>query len=245
MARTVFMGGRVFDGGSTPGQPTYCSRRRPCRGGSARSSARPGRGPRWSTSRAGWSPRASPTPTSTPSRVVSSAPGATSRNCRPGPTTSPASGSTPPPTLGRAWLLGGGWAMRSSPAARPPPTTSRRWPPSAGLPAQPRPPRRLGQSRRSWRWPASTVTRPTPPTAGSSATPTATRPAPSTRARWHWSRGWCRPPPRQEYDAGLLAGQAHLHSLGVTGWQDAIVGAYAGMDDPWARPIAARPCGAR
>jgi predicted amidohydrolase YtcJ len=35
-----------------------------------------------------------------------------------------------------------------------------------------------------------------------------------------------------EYDAGLLAGQAHLHSLGVTGWQDAIVGAYAGMDDP-------------
>ncbi|MCW2760190.1 MAG: nfdA 4 [Marmoricola sp.] len=37
--------------------------------------------------------------------------------------------------------------------------------------------------------------------------------------------------PEQYYD-GLLAGQAHLHSLGVTGWQDAIVGAYAGMDDP-------------
>jgi len=35
----------------------------------------------------------------------------------------------------------------------------------------------------------------------------------------------------QEYDAALLAGQAHLHSLGVTGWQDAIIGAYAGMDD--------------
>jgi predicted amidohydrolase YtcJ len=34
-----------------------------------------------------------------------------------------------------------------------------------------------------------------------------------------------------EYDAALLAGQAYLHSLGVTGWQDAIVGAYAGMDD--------------
>jgi predicted amidohydrolase YtcJ len=27
---------------------------------------------------------------------------------------------------------------------------------------------------------------------------------------------------------GLLAGQAHLHDLGVTGWQDAILGAYAG-----------------
>ena len=34
-----------------------------------------------------------------------------------------------------------------------------------------------------------------------------------------------------EARAALLAGQAHLHSLGVTGWQDAIVGAYAGMDD--------------
>lgn len=35
-----------------------------------------------------------------------------------------------------------------------------------------------------------------------------------------------------EYDAALLAGQSYLHSVGVTGWQDAIVGAYAGMDDP-------------
>ncbi len=29
-----------------------------------------------------------------------------------------------------------------------------------------------------------------------------------------------------------MAGQAYLHSVGVTGWQDAIVGAYSGMDDP-------------
>jgi predicted amidohydrolase YtcJ len=36
----------------------------------------------------------------------------------------------------------------------------------------------------------------------------------------------------EDYYRGLLAGQAYLHSLGVTGWQDAIVGAYAGMDDP-------------
>jgi predicted amidohydrolase YtcJ len=35
-----------------------------------------------------------------------------------------------------------------------------------------------------------------------------------------------------EYYAALLAGQAYLHSLGVTGWQDAIVGDHAGMDDP-------------
>ena len=36
----------------------------------------------------------------------------------------------------------------------------------------------------------------------------------------------------EEYYQALLAGQAYLHSLGVTGWQDAIVGTYAGMDDP-------------
>ncbi|GAB3994550.1 amidohydrolase [Nocardioides marmoraquaticus] len=35
----------------------------------------------------------------------------------------------------------------------------------------------------------------------------------------------------QEHDAALLAGQSYLHSLGVVGWQDAIVGAYSGMDD--------------
>ncbi|WP_248582311.1 amidohydrolase [Nocardioides sp. InS609-2] len=36
----------------------------------------------------------------------------------------------------------------------------------------------------------------------------------------------------EEYDGALLEGQRFLHSLGVTGWQDAIVGSYAGMDDP-------------
>ncbi|WP_432479008.1 amidohydrolase [Nocardioides sp. GXQ0305] len=36
----------------------------------------------------------------------------------------------------------------------------------------------------------------------------------------------------EDYHAALMEGQAYLHSLGVTGWQDAIVGAYSGMDDP-------------
>jgi predicted amidohydrolase YtcJ len=31
--------------------------------------------------------------------------------------------------------------------------------------------------------------------------------------------------------AGLLEGQRYLHSLGITGWQDAIVGAYDAMPD--------------
>lgn len=36
----------------------------------------------------------------------------------------------------------------------------------------------------------------------------------------------------EDYDRALREGQRHLHSRGVTAWQDAIVGAYAGMDDP-------------
>lgn len=35
-----------------------------------------------------------------------------------------------------------------------------------------------------------------------------------------------------DYRLALLEGQRYLHSLGVTAWQDAIVGAYSGMDDP-------------
>ena len=54
----------------------------------------------------------------------------------------------------------------------------------------------------------------------------------------HVVTGCCRTPAEDYYD-GLLAGQAYLHSLGVTGWQDAIVGNYAGMDDPGPTYLAA------
>ena len=43
-----------------------------------------------------------------------------------------------------------------------------------------------------------------------------------------------------EQVAGLLEAQRYLHSLGVTGWQDAIVGAYAGHQDP-TRPTSRSP----
>jgi predicted amidohydrolase YtcJ len=46
-----------------------------------------------------------------------------------------------------------------------------------------------------------------------------------------------------DYRAALLAGQSYLHSLGVTSWQDAIVGAYAGMDDPASTYVAAAESG--
>jgi predicted amidohydrolase YtcJ len=35
-----------------------------------------------------------------------------------------------------------------------------------------------------------------------------------------------------EYEAALRLGQTHLHRLGITGWQDAILGAYSGYRDP-------------
>lgn len=51
------------------------------------------------------------------------------------------------------------------------------------------------------------------------------------------------PTTRDELRRGLLAGQAYLHGLGVTGWQDAILGEYAGMDDPAATYLAAARSG--
>jgi predicted amidohydrolase YtcJ len=38
-------------------------------------------------------------------------------------------------------------------------------------------------------------------------------------------------PSLEEVVAGLLAGQKYLHSLGITGWQDAIIGKYSGIPD--------------
>lgn len=46
-----------------------------------------------------------------------------------------------------------------------------------------------------------------------------------------------------DYRRALLEGQRYLHSLGVTSWQDAIVGAYSGMDDPGSTYVAAAASG--
>jgi predicted amidohydrolase YtcJ len=37
---------------------------------------------------------------------------------------------------------------------------------------------------------------------------------------------------RADYHQGLLEGQRFLHAAGITGWQDALLGGYAGIDDP-------------
>jgi predicted amidohydrolase YtcJ len=43
---------------------------------------------------------------------------------------------------------------------------------------------------------------------------------------------WVPSPAEADYDRALAEAQAFLHGVGVTAWQDAIWGAYAGIDDP-------------
>ncbi|MHA6759018.1 amidohydrolase [Streptacidiphilus sp. PAMC 29251] len=47
------------------------------------------------------------------------------------------------------------------------------------------------------------------------------------------------PPTEQEHYQGLLAGQAHLHGFGITGWQDAAVGTGFGPGDVYGAYLAA------
>jgi len=39
-------------------------------------------------------------------------------------------------------------------------------------------------------------------------------------------------PTREQWEQAILVAQRHLHSLGITGWQDAIVGSRPGLPDP-------------
>ena len=110
----------------------------------------------------------------------------------------------------------------------------------AGLPDQPGRPRRLGQlpaalDRAGPDRSSPRIRR----TAGSSGSPTARRRALCTRARRSWWDGSCPAPTPAEQLHGLLLAQRHLHALGVTAWQDAIVGEYLGFPDPLPAYLAA------
>ncbi|GII87624.1 amidohydrolase [Sphaerisporangium siamense] len=50
-------------------------------------------------------------------------------------------------------------------------------------------------------------------------------------------------PTGADIDAALMDAQSHLFSLGVTGWQDAIVGSYAGSDDQYPAYVSAAGAG--
>ena len=59
------------------------------------------------------------------------------------------------------------------------------------------------------------------------------------RAPRRWPAAWSPGPQRQEQLSGLLLAQQHLHALGITAWQDAIVGDYLGYPDPLPAYLAA------
>ncbi|RCG29616.1 amidohydrolase [Sphaerisporangium album] len=50
-------------------------------------------------------------------------------------------------------------------------------------------------------------------------------------------------PTESDIDAALMDAQSYLFSLGITGWQDAIVGSYAGSDDQYPAYISAAESG--
>ena len=147
------------------------------------------------------------------------------------------------------WILGGGWAMDAFPGrhahqgaagrdrARP-----------ARVPAQPRRSRRVGELRRARRWRASRGTRRIPTTVASSATPRGNRAgtlhegaADLVERLAPGGNG------RRSLHSALLKGQAYLHSLGITAWQDAIVGTTSWSRQPAdlpARPPSRRAHGA-
>ena len=235
----VFVNGSLFDGhryagpgaavvegdrltGGPPSAPTPA--RRPWTG--------PGRAPAWSTWRAACSSPASSTPTCTRSRAGSSGCAATCPRGRAATTTSPRFASTPrpTPTLPGSWAAAGRCPPSRAALPRPPTWTAssrtvRCSCPTATITAP-------GSTAVPWRSPGSTSTPPIRPTAGSSAT---TPGGPSGTLHEGATSLVSRHVPRttgEDYYAALLTGQAYLHSLGVTSWQDAIVGAYSGMDDP-------------
>ena len=101
----------------------------------------------------------------------------------------------------------------------------------AGVPAQPRPPRRLGEHRAL----GSPGSRATPPTRSTAGIERDAAGAPDRHpARGRDGAGAAAVPATTdgEHDVGLLVAQTYLHSLGVTAWQDAILGTYAGNGDP-------------
>ena len=138
------------------------------------------------------------------------------------------------------WILGGGWSMAAFPGNTADRSRSRR--PRArpaGLPGQPRPPRSLGEHSGSGA--GGIDARTDDPDDGhfdsdAEGNPTGTLHEGAMSA----VTPFMPVTDPDEFYAGLLEGQRYLHALGVTGWQDAILGDYAGINDP-ARPTSGPP----
>ena len=193
----------------TPPRPRRSSD--PARGSSTRRQARAARASRTRTSM-----RRSPAETGC---------SCSSTTCSGRTPTSPRSRRTPTRTLTEPWIIGGGWAMEYFPggtAAQGGPRRGRARPP--GVPLQPRRARRVGQQqgardRRHRRVDAGPGRRP-----HRARHRRRRRPACLHEGAAYSFNDRCVPvPDHAEWRAAILDAQAHLHSLGITGWQDAWV----------------------
>ena len=212
---------------------TWSSRRPDRRGrAEARALGRPGPDAASSTSPAAcWRP-ASPTRTCTRSRAGWSGSAATCPSTRPARSTSPRSARTPTATPTSSGSSAAAGRCRRSRAGRRWRPTSTPWCRTGRCSCPTATTTAPGSTRRALEIAGVTADTPDPPdgrierdadghpsgTLHEGATALVSRHLPRTTGA--------------DYRAALLAGQAYLHSLGVTSWQDAIVGSYSGMDDP-------------
>jgi predicted amidohydrolase YtcJ len=131
----------------------------------------------------------------------------------------------------RPWILGGGWAMSAFPGGTPTAADLDRVAPDRPVFLPNRDHHGAWVNTRALELAGITGATPDPPHGrierASDGTPTGTL----HEGAMHLVSRLTPPTPDDEYYAALLAGQRYLHSLGVTGWQDAIVGEYAGLDD--------------
>ena len=236
----VFVNGSLFDGHryAGPGAAVVEDDRLTRRSTSAPDAGSDGpgpgrdRAPAWSTWRAACSAPGFVDAHVHPSRAGWSGCAATCPSWTPATTTSPRSRSTPrpTPTLPGSWAAAG--RCRPSRAAPRRPPTSTAWSRTGRCSCPTATTTAPGSTARALELAGLDAHTPDPPdgrierddagrpsgTLHEGATSLVSRHLPRTTG--------------EDYYAALLAGQAYLHSLGVTGWQDAIVGAYSGMDDP-------------
>ena len=141
------------------------------------------------------------------------------------------SAGTPPPTRTPSGSPAAAGRWRPSLAGAPPVHRwTRSWPTGASscttatITAH-------GSTAGRWSLPASPPPRPTRRAAASSVMAPANPPECCRKPRSTWSAGSCPPPTRPRCARRCVAAQALLHSYGVTGWQDAAVGAALGQPD--------------
>ena len=189
--------------------------------------------PRWSTWRRAAGARASPTRTCTRpgrSRAAALRP---VRATRPARTTSPPSRRTPPRTRTTRGSPAAAGRCRRSRAARRGRRPRHAWCRTGRCSCPTATTTAPGSTRRALELAGHHRRHPDPPDGrierDADGHPSGTLHEGATHAGRPAS---CPRTTGEDYRAALLAGQAYLHSLGITGWQDAIVGSYSGMDDP-------------